>query len=112
VTRPSLPAAFLARLRKRITAPTPASRPFSIARGEEFVVPCENVSDDTVRLRTITRSDRPSVVAIAAANDEEGCVNSIHLSPAKARLVAAALLNMADELDGTEPLVFLPEASR
>jgi hypothetical protein len=48
----------------------------------------------------------PVIFAVGSTTDDE--VRSAFLTPANARRIAAALLNAADEADGTTPLVFMP----
>lgn len=51
-------------------------------------------------------------VAVYTTSAVRRSTTSAFLSTADARRLAASLLNFADEIDGTTPLVFLPEASR
>lgn len=80
------------------------------SRGETFGVPCSIVPEDGLALRWLIREDGVSGVGLVC--EESGQRSGVVLSIADARRVAAALLNAADALDGTTPLVFLPERTR
>lgn len=99
--RPQMPRRF-----RRSSTP----QPFSVARGSEFVVPCALVPADQARTRTITPDGQPTRIALGVRDSDDGSMNSVYLTPKTARMLAAALLNLSDEVDGTTPLSFVPDA--
>lgn len=64
---------------------------------------------DALRVSAATHSGG-NAVAFSAAHANGPNVSTVHvvLSPARARRLAATVLNLADHADGTEPLVFFP----
>lgn len=71
---------------------------------------CEAVPTDGVVIQTLRSPDRESRVALYAFSriEAEIVIGSGFVTPATARKIAAALLDAADDLDGTAPLNFLP----
>lgn len=77
------------------------------ARGEITAVPCAFDPEDGASVRRMGAVNNAGTrVAIATVmGDEE---TAVAVTPADARAFAAAILNAADEADGTVPLRFVP----
>jgi hypothetical protein len=75
--------------------------------GPETRFGCDYIAGDKLAVRRIgLEKDRRAVVGIM--NTESGQHATILLRPANARRLAAQILNLADECDGTVPLCFVP----
>lgn len=75
--------------------------------GRPSVFECDSASNDVLVTSRIG-SSAPHAVGITIATKSGDRARAVVLTPANARRAAAALLNAADEADGTVPLVFLP----
>ncbi len=78
--------------------------------GKGYFVRCEADPDDVLTIRRLNAAktaDAKIGVAIAAGGNDDSSL-CVVFAPALARAVAAALLNAADEADGTTPLSFVP----
>lgn len=82
--------------------------------GPAVVVRCEAAPDDLFAIRRLNPAKSPEArvaVAIAENGDSDSSL-CVVFTPAVARAVAAAILNAADDADGTTPLAFLPASVR
>lgn len=74
------------------------------ATGPVYLVQCQMNPRDVFAVRGVRAGDRGAVVF--AAKSEDGQEVEAVVFPAHARQFAAGVLNAADEVDGTTPLVF------
>lgn len=77
------------------------------AYGPDFALACNLAEEDHVHARRVGTVGKAHARIAVSVHDETD-QQSIFLHPAQARVLAARLLNLADELDGTTPLVFFP----
>lgn len=84
-----------------------AARAMPSGRGEDFSVPCSVDSDDTLTAFRAGEKETPLArVQVETTFGEEEA--TLFITAKDARRFAAHLLNAADEIDGTTPLVFFP----
>jgi len=81
-------------------------------KGDDLSWSCDFAPKDHLHLRRLGApgsglEGRVGVLIHSGVNSSPGL--TVYLAADEARTVAAALLNIADELDGTTPLVFFPE---
>lgn len=69
-------------------------------------MPCEVVPTDSLIVSGTTESPIGHAIAILCVDGRKGTKESVVLNPKRARVLAATILNLADELDGTVPLSF------
>lgn len=82
-------------------------RTIDAAYGEDFSVACNADPEDHLHTRRLgLPGDAHSRVGVAI--HASSALSMVYIHPTEARMLAAALLNLADELDGTTPLVFFP----
>lgn len=79
-----------------------------ISDGSKVSVTCAVTPSDFAVIQKASSQRFGDVVAIAVIEPDQEASASIVMTPFTARRVAAVLLDVADECDGTTPLVFHP----
>lgn len=80
---------------------------FDAGTGEDFEVSCNLKEEDHAHVIRFGLPGQPTSRVLIATH-QAGSLAQVLVHPAQARAYAAAILNAADEADGTKPLLFSP----